>query len=213
MEKVPNLPNEIRWEIANSEQKEKERNKVKMILKLLPVLVVISFTMLLSVSPVFPIGDTLKSFVLFWIFMSIVVALLFFKNSIWTYKKRTYYLNSLGFEVSRVNKKDFFEWTDFECYYKYSRDRWSENSANIERNRTMTSGEIGEISIKEGRYFENEDEGIYYLKKKRVGIWGIFCKTFILIYTEADSDKIVDKYISLHLPKKMMTATTDMGMV
>lgn len=204
---------DLKWEITNPEQKEREKNKLNLIFKLLPLFLIMSLGYFVTGnSQGLTIGEILTLFVYFWAVILVVIALLFSKNFIRTYKKRTYFLNNFGFEVSKGNSKKFFKWTDFESYYVYCGIRNDKNNTKFRGNRTV-SKEGREKIIKVSNSLDKKNGKIYYLKKKQVGILGRLQKVFVLIYAEADNYKTVEKYIALHLSKKEITTTTDMGMV
>ena len=206
--------NELRWEITNSEQRERGKNKLKMILKLLPLLVLMSLGVIFSR---YSVESTLEKNVMiliyFWLIIIVAILILLFINKfILAYKKRTYYLNGLGFETSKGNKKCLYNWTDFECYYIYTAIRNDLNNMEFKGDKAMANNQR-DVLIKENSDFENNNGRIYYLKKKRTRILDILYKTFVVIYSEAENDKLVKNILSSHLPQKTMTTTTDMGMV
>lgn len=213
LENNSSIPTDLKWEITNLEQKEREKNKLNLIFRLLPLFIIMSlFYSVTGGSQNLTISEMLICLIYFWVFVLLVIILLFSKNFIWTPKKRTYFLNSFGFEVSKGNAKNFYKWTDFESYYVYCVIRDDKNNTKFKGSRTLSKSGRGKL-IKGFDSLGKKNGKIYYLKKKQSGILGRLQKIFVLIYAEADNYKTVEKYISLHLSKKKMTATTDMGMV
>ena len=207
------FPVGLKWEITNFEQKERKKSELSLVFKLLPLFVIMSLGYFVAKeSRDLTINEMLISFASFWVFILVIIFLLFFKNFIWNYKKRTYFLNNFGFEVSKGNSKKFFKWIDFESYYVYCAIRDDKNNTKFRGSGTI-SKKGRESFIKGLDNLDKENGKIYYLKKKQPGVFGRLQKVFVLIYAEADNYKAVEKYISHHLPKKEMTATTDMGMV
>jgi len=190
-----------------------------LIFRLLPIFLIVSlFKFAVDSDSDLTIDERLIIFAYFWTFILTTIFVLFFlKSLIWTYpvrtyKKRTYFLNNFGFEVSKGNSKKFFKWTDFESYYEYCVIRDDKNNTKFRGSRTI-SKKGRESFIKGLDNLDKKNGKIYYLKKKRSGIFGRLRKVFVLIYAESNNYKAVEKYISHYLPKKEMTAMTDMGMV
>jgi hypothetical protein len=191
---------QLNWQITT---KEKRKQVKKAILVAGPLIVGFAFFVLVAsgrkinfVEIIYALSGII---ILFFIF--------FLVNKFLPYPERTYLLADDKLVVSKGNKVKNYSWSEFECFYPYS-ERYGlkfykdQRSAEIEEKR-------GEI-ILVGKNIEGE---IFYLKKKPKNIFTKLYKVFVVIYSEIDNQKAVNRFLSNQLSKKPMKDTTDLGMV
>lgn len=133
-------------------------------------------------------------------------------NEIFPYSERTYLLDCKGLSVSSGKKKKNYPWDDFKCFYPYSERYFSKASRN--------SGQSGAQSFagenRRGEIFNAEQEiagAVFYLEKKPGNSFSRLFKFFVVVYSEPDNTKAVNKFLSEHLQRKTMKAASDLGLV
>lgn len=202
----------ISWEITPVEQKERKLQGLRIIAKLLPALLGMLFVHFL-LSNDFTFSEALKAFFYTTLFVVMgIVAYYIFLMYNPRNKEKTYFLDAAGIKISKGNSKESYLWNDFECYYPYVVIRNDPKNLKFSGNRTLSKNDRGKIIeiLKEEQKISGQ---IFYLKKKPINILEKICKTFVIVKSEPYNSKLVDNFLSNHLLKKEMTATTDMGMV
>lgn len=198
----------LTWEITPIKQKERNQKILFFLLSSLPIFIGIFITATSSSKVEFSSRDTLR--VIFYGVSVIVAILLLFLiiNKFFPYQKRVYYLNNQGITISKGNKKKYYLWSDFECFYQYASQRGHVKSFRY------SNKYILEEDIKRIIETEKEIQGqIFYLKKKSFGLLSKFYKIFAVVYAEPDNSEIVKIFLSKHLPQISMKANTDLGLV
>lgn len=214
---IENNPNdklsELRWEIKPEEQRERSKKEFYLLLKSLPLLALIFFSGLIG-SGDFSLFESLKG--LFVVMFLITVFLCIYYKFIKRAVDRKYVLNEQGLIITKGNKTQLYLWQEFECFYKYSALRYDSDNIKFKGNRYMSKQERGKI-IEIEHAIEKTNGDKFYLKKKTDSVFygasALTPKKFVVIYSEPDNSKTVEEFLNKVLPKKEMTATTDLGLV
>jgi hypothetical protein len=158
---------------------------------------------------------------------SVIVGFLisFLLNKKFHYPKIRYHLDSQGITIFKGNKKRYFLWKDFECFYIYTPVRSGQKQKikeskienfmkKLERKEEREiAKELGSKLIVTSEMSRRIEGEVFYLKKKQSGFLSKFYKTFVVIYSEPDNWQRVLKFLKKYLPQKPMETFTDAGLV
>jgi len=198
----------LTWEITLTEQRERNQKILIFLLSSLPIFIGIIITATFSLKVEFFIKDHLRA-ILYGVSAIVGIILLFLViNKFFSYRKRIYYLDNQGITISKGNKKKYYLWNNFECFYQYASQRgrvkssWYSNKYISEEDIKII-GETGEEI--QGQFF--------HLRKKSLGLLSKLYKIFVVVYAEPDNSEAVKNFLSKHLPQMTMKASTDLGLV
>lgn len=192
----------LSWEITSTE---KRKQIQKFILIVGPILVLLFFAGMTY----FPQSITYKIVsgglpdflnTVFYSVLGIIGSLILFfiLNRFLIYRDRTFYFDDNGITISKGKKKKTFLWDEFECFYPYRQGYRKENN------------QLVDYALDASLQIQGQ---IFYLQKKQDNIFTKFYKAFVVIYSRPENSKSVSDFLSQHLIRKEMSATTDLGLV
>ncbi len=196
------MENELAWEITSSEKKEQIKRGVFVIGSMLTVFI---FFSLLSRRNMENISFKEIIYGTLGVVGSFLLLLLI--NKIFPYRGKKYSLNDDGITISKGKTVKRYLWNDFECFYPYPEGRGFKPNL---RPRNLKLEESRKEIFKAGEGIEGE---IFYLKKKSKSIFSKLYKIFVVVYSEIDNQKSVNRFLTNHLSREPMKDTTDLGMV
>ncbi len=193
---------ELKWQITSSKKRKQIQEGVLIIG---PVLIGFIFLFLTSRFNIYNISFKEIIYAILGVIISFLLLLLI--NKIFPYQDRKYSLDNNGITISKGKKTKRYLWTDFECFHPYSEGRGFKPDV---RPRSLDLEESREKIFEAGKKIEGY---IFYLKKKQKNIFSKLYKVFVVVYSEIENQKAVNKFLSNHLPKKSMKNTTDLGLI
>jgi hypothetical protein len=194
------MNDELNWKITPAEKREQIQKGVFVIG---PLIIGFVFFALTSKSGMRSISFKEITYSVLGAIVSFTLLLLI--NKIFPYKERIYSLSNNGLIISKGKKTKQYLWSDFECFYPYS-----------ERYGFKPNSYQPDIEEKREEIFEAERgiEGeIFYLKKKSKNIFSKLYKVFVVVYSEINNQKAVNRFLSNQLSKKTVKTATDLGLV
>lgn len=206
----------LSWEITREEKKERTKKVIFRIWLPLIILGIIAATI------GYPALFSYNIFARGWIYIvkqafytligiGISLLLLLVINKFALYKDRTYFLDDKGLTISKGKRKKIYLWADFEYFYSYSERYASKVSQSFQLH---PQDSIGGPEREKIFGAEREIVGeIFYLKCRPRNIFAKLYKTFVVIYSEPNNLKVVNKFLSDHLQKKQMGAASDLGLI
>ncbi len=198
----------LTWEITPTEQRERNQRILIFLLSSLAIFIGIIIATTFSSKVELSIKDHLRA-ILYGVSVIVGIILLsFIINKFFPYQKRIYYLDNQGITISKGNKKKYYLWNKFECFYQYA-----SQSGRVKSSR-YSNKYIPEEDIKRiGETGEKIQGQFFHLKKKSLGLLSKLYKIFVVVYAEPDNSEAVKNFLSKHLPQMIMKASTDLGLV
>lgn len=149
-------------------------------------------------------------YTVFGVMASFIILLVI--NKFARYKERSYFLDNKGITISKGNKKKQYLWDEFDLFFIYSQ-RYITKSPQVSSNLHPQDSLAGPQRENILRTEQEIVGDIFYLKKKPKNILSKLFKSFVVVYSEPDNTSSVNEFLSGHIQKKEMRATSDLGLV
>jgi hypothetical protein len=194
----------IIWNISGTERKRQIRTFILQAGLLFLVFMFILPSVLLTDTYSSVAHDTEFFIVFMYAVIGAVISLTTFYtiNTIFPHKNRTYSIDETGLTISKGTKTKHFTWSDFTCFYQYSKRLKLYPSGN-------TVGDIQKSMIE----VQNKIEGSMFYLQKKSGVFLGVGKVFVVIRTKPENEIEVIETLRKKLEEAPMTPTTDLGLV
>jgi len=196
----------LAWEITPSEKREQIRKIISRIWLLIIGFIIASYLYFVSsfTSDLLRYGIKYSLFMIVGmaIGMTIFLWLFFFLGKYIPYSSRTYSLDSAGITISKNRKKKYYSWNEFESFYVYLTVPKKVNQS--------PQDELREQLIQAEQDIEGQ---IYYLKKKPLGYFHIFYKSFVVIYSKPANSVAVTKFLNTRLQQSQRKVSDELGLI